>query len=113
MGFVQIIDYVTTRYDEVETLSDKYRANRGADSAQPPSRVTVTRDRDRDGHFLVIAEFDSYDVAMANSNDPATQEFAAAMMDLCDGPPTFYNLDLIRTDTPAIDVRDGAAATTK
>lgn len=99
MGFVQIIDYVSTRYDEIETLSDKYRANRTGTSAQPPSRVTVTRDRDRANHFLVIAEFESYEAAMANSDDPATREFAEQMMGLCDGPPTFYNLDLVRTDT--------------
>jgi len=32
----------------------------------------------------------------SNSNHPATQEFAQAMAGLCDGPPTFYNLDVVR-----------------
>jgi quinol monooxygenase YgiN len=97
MKFLQIIDYVTTRPDEVETLSEKFRADAGA--AATTERVQITQDRDRPGHYLVIAEFPSYDAAMANSALPATQEFAARMMELCDGPPTFYNLDLVRTET--------------
>ena len=67
MRFVQIIDYVTQRPDEVEP-----------------------------GHYLVIAEFASYESAMRNSEHPATQEFAQRMAELCDGPPTFYNLDVVR-----------------
>lgn len=39
--------------------------------------------------------FDSYDDAMANSDMPTTQEFAQKMMGLADGPPTFYNLDVV------------------
>lgn len=42
---------------------------------------------------MVIAEFPSYEVAMANSSAPATQEFAARMAVLADGPATFRNLD--------------------
>ena len=32
---------------------------------------------------------------MENSNSPETQAFAAKMAELCDGPATFYNLDLL------------------
>ena len=32
---------------------------------------------------------------MRNSEDPRTQALAADMAKLADGPPTFYNLDLI------------------
>lgn len=31
---------------------------------------------------------------MANSNAPATQKFAARLAELCDGPPTFLNVDV-------------------
>jgi hypothetical protein len=34
---------------------------------------------------------------MENSNRPDTSEFAAKMAKLCDGPPKYYNLDVIRT----------------
>ena len=44
---------------------------------------------------MIVATFDSYEAAMANSEDPRTQAMAADMAKLSDGPPTFYNLDLI------------------
>lgn len=94
MRFIQIVDYVTQRFDEVQALSEKFRAE-VADTSTT-ERVTVCQDRDRPGHYLVIAEFDSYDSAMENSDNPATQEFAQRMAELCDGPPTFYNLDVVR-----------------
>ena len=60
-------------------------------------RVTITTDRDRPGYHFTIAEFDSYESAMENSNRPETSEFAPKMAKLCDGPPTFYNLDVTMT----------------
>jgi len=33
---------------------------------------------------------------MKNNDDPQTQDFAAKMMQLCDGPPEFINLDVQR-----------------
>ena len=35
---------------------------------------------------------------MENSNRPGTAEFAAQLAKLCDGPPTFRNLDVIREE---------------
>ena len=32
---------------------------------------------------------------MENSNSPKTQEMSQKMMGLADGPPTFYNLDVL------------------
>jgi hypothetical protein len=32
---------------------------------------------------------------MENSTSPETQEFAAKMAELCDGPARFYNLDVL------------------
>jgi quinol monooxygenase YgiN len=110
MGFIQIIDSVTSKMDQIEGLAEEMRAD--TSSASTAERVTITKDRDRPGHFLVIAEFPSYEAAMENSNNPATQAFAAKMAALCDEPPLFYNLDLIRVDTPAIDLRGGAKAAT-
>ena len=39
--------------------------------------------------------FDSYESAMENSNLPETAEFAEQQMPLLDGPPTFYDLDIV------------------
>jgi len=35
---------------------------------------------------------------MANSNMAETGEFAAQLASLCDGPPTFRNLDVVREE---------------
>lgn len=48
-------------------------------------RVRVSRLRGRAAH----------EEAMENSNLPVTQEFSQKMMALADGPPTFYNVDVI------------------
>ena len=95
-GFVQIIEFTTSRIDELKALSNDYRDTRvAAGDGTPPLRSTVTADRDRPNTYLNIVEFSSYEDAMANSNDPRTSEFAQKMGELCDGPPKFYNLDVL------------------
>ena len=89
-GFVQIIEFTTSRYDEVRALVDERRDQPGL-----ALRGTIAQDRDRPGTYLNIVEFESYESAMENSSSPETQAFAARMGELCDGPATFYNLDLL------------------
>jgi hypothetical protein len=95
-GFVQIIEWRTSRLDEVQALQDEWRQDH-PDTG--PRHIMVGADRDDDGRYLTIVEFPSYEEAMANSSDPRTAEFAQKMMALCDGPPTFTNLDLIHEQT--------------
>ncbi|HVQ88254.1 MAG TPA: hypothetical protein VMT88_08730 [Actinomycetes bacterium] len=90
-GFVQLIEWKTSRYDDVKKLNEEWRERF---PAMGPSRVLVASDRDKNGSFVTIVEFDSYEAAMENSADPATSEFASRMQELCDGPPTFHNLDV-------------------
>lgn len=92
-SFVQIIEYTSSRIDEIRALGDKVRSERSGEPGGP-QRVTITEDRDKAGHYMTIVEFESYEKAMENSNHPATQEFAAAMAQLVDGPPTFHNLEV-------------------
>jgi hypothetical protein len=94
-GFVQIIEYRTSRIDEVEKLNDEWR-DRFPEMG--PSRVLVCRDRDQENTYLAMVEFDSYEAAMRNSEDPATTEYAQRMQALCDGPAIFRNLDVIRQE---------------
>jgi hypothetical protein len=95
-GFVQIIEFKTSHMQEVMALSEEFRAERraSADGDIPVARGTFTVDRDRPGYCLNIVEFDSYEAAMGNSSRPETAKFAERMMELCDGPPKFYNLDI-------------------
>ena len=93
MSFIQIIEYKTTRMDEIRELIEKYRAN--SPDGGPERTATVTKDRDRADTYVTIVEFESWEAAQANSARPETNEMAQAMGALCEGPPTFYNLDVV------------------
>jgi len=99
MGFVQIIEYQTTRIDELNAALDEWLEQTKGQRAA--TRGTQTRDRDRPNTYLQIVEFPSYEDAMANSNMPATGAFATRLAELCDGPPTFRNLDVTRDEPMA------------
>jgi hypothetical protein len=94
-GFVQIIEFTTSRIDEIRALNEQW----GEDHPQSgPNRIIVTADRDRASTYLSVVEFASYDEAMRNSDDPKTGEWAGKLAALCDSPPTFRNLDVIHTE---------------
>lgn len=90
-GFVQIIEFKTSRFDEIQQLAADYDLDSDANKAR---RVTIVEDRDRPGTYYNIVEFDSYESAMENSNRPEVGQFAEQMQKICDGPPKFYNLDI-------------------
>jgi len=96
-GFVQIIEFRTSRIKEIEELG---RPSRTEGSTPSTFRsIVATADRDHPGTYFTIVEFDSFDSAMENSGRPETSEFAAKMAKLCDGPVSFHNLDVIWEDT--------------
>lgn len=97
MGFVQIIEFKTSRYDEIDKLMDEWMA--ATEGKRTPTHSLSCQDRDNAGVYVQIVEFPSYEVAMANSEMPETGEFAQRMADLCDGPATFRNLDVLRDDS--------------
>ncbi len=81
-GFVQVIEFTTSRMDEIRALVQEMRD-------QPIGlavRGTFTADRDRPGTYINIIEFASREAATANSQRPETQEFATKMTELCEGP---------------------------
>src|SRR5579872_1176850 len=96
-AFVQIMEIVTSRYDEFQAFTKKMQEERG--DALLANKATVTADRDNPGHYVIIVEFSSYEEAMKNSNDPETTRYAQQMMALLDGPPIFHNLDVLETMT--------------
>ena len=96
MGFIQIIEYRTTRLDELNVALDAWlEKTKGKRAA---TRGTQTRDRDAENTYVQIVEFPTYEDAMANSNLAETGEFAAQLASLCDGPPSFRNLDVLREE---------------
>jgi hypothetical protein len=93
MAFIQIIDFRTSKFDEMQKLGEEWEAAAG--DANTARRVVICADRDDPGRYLNIVFFDSYEEAMANSDNPATTEFSGKMMALAEGPPTFLNLDVV------------------
>jgi hypothetical protein len=93
MAFVQIIEFRTSKIDEMRKIGEEWEAAVGADSKA--RRRVICEDRDNQGHYFNIVFFDTYESAMENSDHPVTQEFSQKMMALGDGPPTFYNLDVV------------------
>ena len=95
-GFIQIIEFTTTRMDELRALMEEQIAS-GAMEGSVALRGTTVADKDRPNTYMNIVEFESYEAAMQNSNRPETSEMASKMAELCDGPPRFYNLDVLDT----------------
>jgi hypothetical protein len=93
MSFIQIIEFRTTKIDEVLSLGDQWEAAAGA--GRKARRRIVCADRDNPGRYFNIVSFDSYEEAMENSQLPVTAEFAGKMMALAEGSATFYNLDVL------------------
>jgi len=93
MKFVQIIEYKTSKPDEAQALVEKYLA--ATEGKRLNGKGTTGRDRDNANTYMNIVEFPSYEDAMKNSELPETAEMANAMMQICDGPPIFRNLDVI------------------
>jgi hypothetical protein len=94
VSFIQIIEFTTTRADELDALLDEWLEK--TQGKRTATRGVQTRDRDRANTYVQIVEFASYEEAMTNSELPETAEVAARLAELCDGPPTFRNLDVTR-----------------
>ena len=96
-GFLQIIEYQTSRIEEVRALGREFREQMAAKAQDGPKPLggTVTADRDRPGYFMSVVEFESPEAASEASSRPETQEFFGRLSQLMDGPPRFYNLEVL------------------
>lgn len=94
MKFIQIIEFTTSRADELDAMLDEWLEK--TQGKRTATRGVKARDRDRPNTYVQIIEFPSFEDAMANSELPETAEAAARLAELCDGPPTFRNLDVAR-----------------
>jgi hypothetical protein len=94
--FTQIIEFRTARIDEFNAGFDKVIAT--MEGRRIPHRAVLEKDRDSDDRYLLMVEFPSYELAMKNSSRPEIGEFAAFLARICDAPPTFRNLDVLRDE---------------
>ncbi|MCX4818792.1 ester cyclase [Streptomyces sp. NBC_01142] len=96
MKFVQIIDYKTERFDGMNQLMDKWvEQTQGKRTA---THSVIGKDRSDGSHYVEIVEFGSYEEAMKNSHLPETDRIFQEMVALCDGMPSFTDLDIVRDE---------------
>lgn len=91
-AFVQLIKFRTHRIDDFDATVRQWEQAVG--SARTARWVITGADREQPDSYMQIVEFPSYEAAMANSDHPVTSEFADQLSKLCDGEPTFHNMDV-------------------
>ncbi len=94
MLFFQFIEFETDDIDQFMNEVDRW-TEESADW-RTATRATLCADRDNPGSYVQVVEFPSYDAAMANSNDPRTQEFAARMASMTGAGRKFRNFDVVK-----------------
>ena len=94
MKFLQVIEYRTSRHDEVNKLVDAWLAQ--TEGKRTVAQGLTGRDREEPSRYFDVIVFPSYEEAMRNSDLPETQALAAKLASLCDGEVTFHNLDVVR-----------------
>jgi hypothetical protein len=93
MAFIQIIEFRTSNVEAMEAAASRWEeATAGKRTA---GRRILCRDHAVSNRYFTIVFFDSYESAMQNSRLPETERFSEEMMSHADGPPTFYDLDVI------------------
>ncbi|GAA2595249.1 hypothetical protein GCM10009863_05500 [Streptomyces axinellae] len=82
--------------DELNRLMDAWvEATQGKRTA---THSVVGRDRADSTHVVEIVEFPSHEEAMQNSHLPETEGIFREMLDLCEGEPSFTDLDVMRDE---------------
>jgi hypothetical protein len=91
--FVQIIEFETTKIDELRKLDEEWIA--ATAGKRKATRSMLCADREKKNRYFVIVEFPSYQAAMENSELSETQHFAGEQAKLADGEAKFLNLNLV------------------
>jgi hypothetical protein len=96
MKFMQIIEFKTTRWDDVNELMDAWVAT--TEGQRTASWAISGQDRDQADTYLEVVEFPSHEDAMRNNDLPETAKFSEGISALCD-ETTFRNVDVLREDS--------------
>lgn len=99
MEFVQVIEFETSKYDEVRAIGEEFAERRQTTGGPKPISILLCKDRDRPNTYANIVRFASYEEAMENSASADTSEMAGRMGALCENV-RFYNLDVEGEITP-------------
>jgi len=93
MKFVQIVEMRTSKVDQIQKLAEDYDAE--TEGKRTSGHTLVCQDRDDPGRYFVIVEFESPEAAKKNDELVESSGFAQKQAALLDGPPKFYNLDVL------------------
>ena len=97
MAFVQIIEFRTSDIEQARRANEEWwRATEGKRTVR---RELLARDRSDPGRYFAVVFFDSYESATENSALPETQATAEQYSKMSDGPPGFYDLDVLEDRT--------------
>lgn len=96
MAFVQIVDCKTSRIDDMNRLMDAWVTQ--TQGKRTATHAIVGTDRADNAHVVEIVEFPSYEEAERNSHLPETDRIFHEMVALCDEPPVFTDLDVVRDE---------------
>lgn len=94
--FVQLIEFQSSRRDEINALMDEWEDKTGG--KRTATKAVLAAEHDEPERYFEFVEFPTYERAMENSRLPETGAFAQRMRELCDGEPTFHNLDVVRAE---------------
>lgn len=97
MAFVQMMMYSTSKPNELQAAVEEWEAT--TEGRRTVVRRVLCEDRSVWGRYVDILFFDSYEEAMENSALPETAVLSDTMRKLADGPPTFFNLDVVNDRT--------------
>ena len=96
MKFTQVIDFKTNRIDDFTAALDAVIAS--TEGHRIPHRAVLRRHRDGAHHYQLVVEFPTHDLGMENSRRPEVGEFAATLFAICEEPPIFSDLDVLREE---------------
>jgi len=75
-GFIQFVEFEAKDVDAVAAALERFRDEKpGAVLSSP---ATIAEDRERPGTYVSIVQFDSYEQAMTQSQNPAVDGFSRA-----------------------------------
>jgi hypothetical protein len=94
MKFVQIIEFETEHLEEMQQVLDE-AGQRNADRAGGPTHSMLLKDRDKPNRYLALIEFESFEEAMRNSDDPETTRMAERLNALSIGERVYTNCDVL------------------
>ena len=95
MAFMQIIEFHTADIDAVRRIDEEWR--RATEGKRTVRRELLARDHSDPTRYFAVVFFDSYE--SANSSLPETQASAEQYMKVSDGPPVFYDMDILEDRT--------------